>query len=254
MKPRPCGCKGARTCLICETHYGADDFKPFIDLDKSKGYVYCPFCNLAWPGWDGDSYKEHPNHVGQPIVYPGIYIKLDFITKDEEYELMKNIDEMPWDISQSGRRKQNFGPKTNFKKRKIVPGKFNGFPLFSKYLQDRFNSIDILKGYDVIEQCSLEYDPSKGSSIDPHIDDCWVWGERILTINCLSDTTLTMMPYKGDTKKYNLSCAEEYPPMILEDRSLNLEQKNSSKSMLELCKPVNTLDVVVRVPMIRYVK
>ncbi|XP_045516144.1 alpha-ketoglutarate-dependent dioxygenase alkB homolog 4 [Pieris brassicae] len=251
MKPRPCGCKGARTCLICETKYGANDFKPLIELDKSKGYVYCPFCDLAWPGWDAELYKKHPNHTGQPIKYPGIYIKLDFISKDEENELMKHIDEMPWDISQSGRRKQNFGPKTNFKKRKIVAGKFNGFPQFSKYLQERFNSIDLLKGYHVIEQCSLEYDPIKGASIDPHIDDCWVWGERILTLNCLTDTVLTMTPFKGDTKKYNLSCAEEYPPIIKEDGSLNLQLQACSQSMFEACRPLSQLDVIVRIPMIR---
>ncbi|CAH3890545.1 unnamed protein product [Pieris brassicae] len=186
MKPRPCGCKGARTCLICETQYGANDFKPLIELDKSKGYVYCPFCDLAWPGWDAELYKKHPNHTGQPIKYPGIYIKLDFISKDEENELMKHIDEMPWDISQSGRRKQNFGPKTNFKKRKIV-----------------------------------------------------------------ADTVLTMTPFKGDTKKYNLSCAEEYPPIIKEDGSLNLQLQACSQSMFEACRPLSQLDVIVRIPMIR---
>ncbi|CAK1552577.1 unnamed protein product [Leptosia nina] len=252
MKPRPCGCKGCRTCLICETRYGADTLKTSIELDKSKGYVYCPLCNLAWPGWNANLYKEHPNHQGQALSYPGLCIKLDFITPDEEIELMKNIDEMPWDISQSGRRKQNFGPKTNFKKRKIVPGKFNGFPQFTKYLQDRFNTIDILKGYEVIEQCSLEYDPEKGASIDPHIDDCWIWGERIVTLNCLTDTVLTLLPFNGDKKKYNLPCANEYPPVVNEDGTLNLDFKNDSQSMLESCKPVNKLDMILRVPMIRH--
>ncbi|XP_047988478.1 alpha-ketoglutarate-dependent dioxygenase alkB homolog 4 isoform X2 [Leguminivora glycinivorella] len=136
-QPRPCGCKGCRTCLICETQYGADKYKIQLEFDKTKSYVYCPFCNKAWPGWDADIYKQHPNHNGTPIEYPGVYIQLDFITEEEENVLMKNIDEVPWDISQSGRRKQNYGPKTNFKKMKINAGSFDGFPAFSKFLQDR---------------------------------------------------------------------------------------------------------------------
>ncbi|XP_041977745.1 alpha-ketoglutarate-dependent dioxygenase alkB homolog 4 [Aricia agestis] len=251
MKPRPCGCKGCRTCLICETQYGASALKPAINLDKEKGYVYCPLCNKAWPGWDINLYKDHPNHQGTPIEYSGVYIQLDFISKDEENELMKNIDEVPWDISQSGRRKQNFGPKTNFKKKKIVPGKFDGFPAFSKYLQDRFLSVPLLEGYEVIEQCSLEYDPDKGASIDPHIDDCWIWGERIVTVNCLSDSVLTMTPYKGDSKKFNLYCAEEYPPVVMSDGSINSDLVTNGCSMLDVCKPAKDMDVIVRLPMPR---
>lgn len=249
-KPRPCGCKGCRTCLICETQHGADKLKLQLELDKNKGYVYCPFCNKAWKGWDMDLYKEHPHHEGDSIDYPGVYIQLDFINEEEEKQLMENIDDVPWDISQSGRRKQNYGPKTNFKKKKVVLGSFEGFPEFSKFLQDRFASVELLKDYQTIEQCSLEYDPSKGASIDPHIDDCWIWGERIVTVNCLSDTVLTMTPFVGDSKRYNLPCADEYCPVV--DSEGNVIKNNVvEKSALEACKPVNNLDVIVRIPMPR---
>lgn len=250
-KPRPCGCKGCRTCLICETQYGADKMKLQLDLDKNKGYVYCPFCNKAWQGWDMDLYKQHPHHEGDCIDYPGVYIQLEFITEDEEIELVKNIDEMPWDISQSGRRKQNFGPKTNFKKRKVVLGKFEGFPEFSRYLQNRLKTIDLLKDYEVIEQCSLEYDPNKGASIDPHIDDCWIWGERIVTLNCLSDSILTMVRYKGDIKKYNIDCSMEFPSIVSKDGSIIMTRTENELSAYENCKPTTESDVIVRIPMPR---
>lgn len=32
--------------------------------------------------------------------------QLDFLSENEEADLMKGIDEMPWELSQSGRRKQ----------------------------------------------------------------------------------------------------------------------------------------------------
>lgn len=250
-KPRPCGCKGCRTCLVCETQYGADKLKLQLDIDKSKAYVYCPHCNKAWRGWDQNLYLQHPNHEGDSIEYPGVYIQLDFISKNEEAKLMEHIDEMPWDTSQSGRRKQNFGPKTNFKKRKVIPGNFDGFPEFSKFIHDRFDTVDLLKNYNVIEQCSLEYDPSKGASIDPHIDDCWIWGERIVTVNCLSDTVLTMTPYLGNRIKYNLNCAEEYYPVVNQNGVLITEYNENDKAVIEASMPDKLLDVIVRIPMPR---
>lgn len=61
---------------------------------------------------------------------------------------------------------------------KLAAGQFNGFPEYSRFVQERFNDVPLLHDYHTIEQCSLEYDPNKGASIDPHIDDCWIWGER----------------------------------------------------------------------------
>ena len=43
-----------------------------------------------------------------------------------------------------------------------------------------------------VEVCHLEYCPSRGSSIDPHIDDTWLWGERLITLNLLSSSILTL--------------------------------------------------------------
>lgn len=162
-------------------------------------------CQKAWPGWDSDSL--HPNHAGQSIDYPGVLIIPDFLTEKEAEVLMNGIDGEPWDVSQSGRRKQNYGPKCNFRQRKLSPGHFAGFPQFSLFVQKKLNTV--LDDYFVIEQCSLEYDPTKGASIDPHIDDCWIWGERIVTVNVIGDSVLTMLPYKGDEKKYNLSLVPE---------------------------------------------
>lgn len=44
-----------------------------------------------------------------------------------------------------------------------------------------------------MEQCNLEYLPERGSAIDPHIDDEWLWGEQLITLNLLSDTFLTFV-------------------------------------------------------------
>lgn len=137
---------------------------------------------------------------------------------------MQGIDEMQWDGSQSGRRKQNFGPKTNFKKMKLSAGAFQGFPKFSKFIQDKFTNEPILSDFQTIEQCSLEYDSTKGASIDPHIDDCWIWGERVVTVNCLTDSVLTMNLFDGDSKKYNLPCVENYRKELIEPYAEDLQR------------------------------
>lgn len=78
---------------------------------------------------------------------------------------------------------------------KVAHGAFRGFPEYSKFVQEKFKHIPLLEDFQTIEQCSLEYNPDKGASIDPHIDDCWIWGERVVTVNCLSDSVLNLVRY-----------------------------------------------------------
>ncbi|XP_012270405.1 alpha-ketoglutarate-dependent dioxygenase alkB homolog 4 [Orussus abietinus] len=211
---RICGCKGVRTCLVCELKYNI--LKPDLlqELKNKTCYVYCPYCDKAWPGWDIELYKKHPDHVGEAIDFPGVYIKLNFLTDNEADQLIKDLDESSWEPSQSGRRKQNYGPKCNFKKRRIQLGSFAGFPKCTKFVQDKFLTTPLLEDFKTIEQCSLEYDPNRGASIDPHIDDCWIWGERIVTVNVLSDSVLTMIPYNGPVTRYNLIDITKYSPVV----------------------------------------
>ncbi|XP_043490553.1 alpha-ketoglutarate-dependent dioxygenase alkB homolog 4 [Polistes fuscatus] len=228
---RPCGCKGIRSCLICEEEFNIKKLNLKEKLQEKSSYVYCPYCDKAWPGWDIELYKQHPHHEGQPIDYPGVFIQLDFLNTEETSTLMKLLDELPWEPSQSGRRKQNFGPKCNFKKRKLRLGTFNGFPKITEFVQKKFNEVLILNNFQTVEQCTLEYNPKRGASIDPHIDDCWIWGERIVTVNVLGDSVLTMTPYTKSITCYNLDCIENYSSEV--DTKVEPPQE----------------DIVVRLPM-----
>ncbi|CAG2053920.1 unnamed protein product [Timema podura] len=249
-RPRPCSCKGIRTCLICEKYYGISKNDFLSTVKNNPTYVYCPLCNKAWPGWDMNDYKAHPDHVGSSIDFQGVFI-------------------------------QNYGPKCNFKKKRLAPGDFKGFPEFSKFVQDKFKNVDILENYQTIEQCSLEYDPSRGASIDPHIDDCWVWGERIVTVNLLEDSVLTMTRFSGELTRYNLLDVSTYPPVLDEkghliERPLSIDayETTCSKTMaathqhclapysnvspninrdfvdkFDDCSDSEKADIVVRIPM-----
>lgn len=162
-------------------------------------------------------------------------LQLDFLTKTETNILMKDVDSLPWELSQSGRRKQNYGPKCNFKKRKLRLGLFNGFPVTTKFVQDKLSHDTRLKDFKTIEQCSLEYTPERGAAIDPHIDDCWIWGERIVTVNVLGDSVLTMTSYQGPPTRYNL---QDVDPSTISGANLD-KQKDTTI-------PVNA---VIRLPM-----
>lgn len=80
----------------------------------------------------------------------------------------------------------------NFKRQKVKLGSFNGLPPFSKPLVERMHqSVPELHDFVPVELCTLEYCPTRGSAIDPHLDDEWLWGERLVTLNLLSPTILT---------------------------------------------------------------
>ncbi|KAH8329488.1 hypothetical protein KR074_011842 [Drosophila pseudoananassae] len=239
---RPCGCKGVRTCLSCEQDFQIA--KPSLQeqFRQLDAWTYCVHCELFQPGWDTEkvqeSHSSHDQENGLPL--PGILVQEKFITVEEGAQLLRDLDDLPWDISQSGRRKQNFGPKTNFKKRKLQVGNFAGFPRTTEYVQRRLNGVPLLRGFQTIEQCSLEYDPSKGASIDPHVDDCWIWGERVVTVNCLGDAVLTLTPYEPQQAgKYNLDLVDEYQnellaPLLEEEQLVKYKGKVLRMSMPNL--------------------
>jgi len=166
-------------------------------------FEYCWLCEKAWEG--RNVYSQHPDHHGSCVDFPGVLLVPDFITEEEETVLVDGCDSLPWDLSQSGRRKQNFGPKTNFKKKKINGKSFEGFPKFSESAQQKLRTEKLLEDFQTIEQCAIEYRVETGACIDPHIDDCWVWGERVISINLLSDSFLTMTKYNGPKERYNLT-------------------------------------------------
>ena len=123
-------------------------------------------------------------------------------------------------------------------------GDFGGFPNFTKFIQNRFRTIPLLESYQSIEQCFLEYEQKVGASIEQHIDDCWVWGERILTVSMLSDSVLTMTYFdyavERNAKRYNLDTFRQFNPdlyySILKDNELKNDQDKG---------------IIIRIPMPR---
>uniref|UniRef100_A0A8D0L7U4 AlkB homolog 4, lysine demethylase n=1 Tax=Sphenodon punctatus TaxID=8508 RepID=A0A8D0L7U4_SPHPU len=175
-----CGCKGIRSCLLCE---GPAQAAP--PPQKNDNFVYCPATGLAVG-------EPHSEFAGWAFPFPGVFLLEDFINEDEESKMVQLMDRDDWKLSQSGRRKQDYGPKVNFKKHKLKAGGFLGLPSFSQELVKRMEAYSVLEGFFPVEQCNLDYLPERGSAINPHFDDEWLWGERLVSLNLLSRTVLSM--------------------------------------------------------------
>ncbi|KAI1298732.1 Alpha-ketoglutarate-dependent dioxygenase alkB -like protein 4 [Halotydeus destructor] len=190
-----CACKGIRTCLICE------DSKLNYDSEKNESkqsdqlvYSYCMACqNKAWLDVNHQTHSAAADQ-SQFISIEGVFLVDNCITVKQETSLIEQIDRKEWVCSQSGRRKQDFGPKANFKRKKCKLGEFAGLPLYIKDIlfDIKEKYAEALSDFLPVELCNLDYEPSRGSAIDPHKDDDWLWGNRLVTLNYGSPTILTL--------------------------------------------------------------
>jgi len=67
-------------------------------------------------------------------------------------------------------------------------------PCFSHELVQCIQRLPGLENFKPVEQCHLEYTEDRKSGIDSHIDDPWIWGEHLVTVNLLADTILSFQP------------------------------------------------------------
>lgn len=191
-----CACSGIRSCLICERKPTEEESQTSSDV-----FWHCPQCDKLFQGDISGTLNNtisytcsiHENEIPtQHVSLEGIKVFTEFISCEEEQFLIEQIDTENWKLSQSGRRKQDFGPQINFKRKKVKMGNFSGLPPYCKNVVDRMCKVANLTNFIPVELCNLEYMCERGSSIDPHIDDTWIWGEQLVTLNLLSDTILTM--------------------------------------------------------------
>lgn len=241
-----CECKGVRACALCEHDRTASHR---LNVSRiGRAFVFCPKCTLCFEV--DPRTGEHKTHSS--IKLPGIEVAEHAISEDQENRLVEAIESTPWVESQSGRRKQDFGPKVNFKKKKVKCDSFSGFPPYMNIVQESFSKISSLKDFVPVELCNLKYSPERGSCIDPHFDDAWLWGERLVTLNLLGQTVLTFsqaQDFDDLTQKQNDDCAVyALSPTALSDALLahrcNFEDTEEPSAASELRNKCQSMDVV----------
>ncbi|KAE9414975.1 hypothetical protein Angca_002874, partial [Angiostrongylus cantonensis] len=202
-----CGCKGVRFCALCETSERVlklrteDDkyanYDVYVFNPDSSSCFRCPTLTSTASIEDiitASLSSNSPQHACDVIFIDGIMIVPDFLSESEENILLEMIDGVDWMLSQSGRRKQDYGPKVNFKHKKVKFDSFVGMPEYADFLLEKMQSISAEKlgNYIPFEMCNLEYDQSKKSAIEMHFDDMWIWGNRLISINLLSGSVMTL--------------------------------------------------------------
>ena len=198
-----CFCKGIRICNKCQ------DEKINIIKNKTSNNLEIELTKyLSEKVITIDSYKEIVYSINYDIIidkdllfikdsninFDNFYIIRNHLSKDEQDWLLTEINKTEWKESQSGRMKQDFGVKINYKKKKIKSD-FSSikFPLYKVYLENKLKSISnsLFNTFPIHEIGNLYYIHNNGAHIDPHIDDTWIWGKRIIGINLLSDAKMT---------------------------------------------------------------
>ncbi|CAF3030672.1 unnamed protein product, partial [Rotaria sp. Silwood2] len=159
----PCACKGIRSCKLCETTKDHLINESTTTTISNIIYIYCDTCRQAirMDIYELNSQCPHNNNNidNNDISFPldGIYIVSDFLNENEENNLLNNIDNDIWIPSQSGRLKQDFGIKINFKKQTIKTKYFTGMPMHSKYIIERLQTYRLIKDFQSVELCNLDY-------------------------------------------------------------------------------------------------
>jgi hypothetical protein len=135
-----------------------------------------------------------------------------------------------WVPSQSGRSKYEIGPQANFKQRKCKLGpafETGGFdralrPLLARAAQvtnqvlhvpgnppvvdftaastlatgealSAAHAAALAGDFVPVEFSCLDYRPDVASNLDPHVDDEWAWGGRVLGVSLLCDAVMTFV-------------------------------------------------------------
>ncbi|CAD5217357.1 unnamed protein product [Bursaphelenchus okinawaensis] len=206
-----CGCKGVRFCASCKDSDRVKSLREKPEDQTSKLSDY-----LVYVCKDGKCYyrpelrlqstveeiKAATNDAkgSEDFSIDGINLLLDFLDENEEQDVVQAIDKKEWVLSQSGRRKQDYGPKVNFKHKKVRPQFYEGLPGYADLILDKLRRInnDKFGSYQPFELCNLEYNQERQSGIELHKDDMWIWGNRLISLNLLDGS---IMCFAHDEKK-----------------------------------------------------
>ena len=143
--------------------------------------------------------------------FSGLLVLRDFVSDAEAASLLSELGRTSFTPAQSGKQKQHFGPKVNFRKSRINTAGFRGLPRYASWIEARLRErlegtvfpaglTGALVRYVTTDVFVLRYIESERSNLDVHIDDTWAYGEVILDLSLGSDGWMTFLdrdPHDG---------------------------------------------------------
>lgn len=135
---------------------------------------------------------------------PGIYLVHDFITAQQEKELLEAVDSRPWK-SLSKRRVQHYGYEFLYQIRNVDPRQFLGeLPDFVYPILEKIKSFPCPNNIHsrLMDQLTVNEYPS-GVGLSPHIDTHSAFDELIFSLSLSSSCIMEFRKYndKEDTLK-----------------------------------------------------
>ncbi|KAF9578380.1 hypothetical protein BGW38_005851 [Lunasporangiospora selenospora] len=140
------------------------------------------------------------------LAVPGLTLLSDFITEDEESQLIQQLDEGAWagrgiePNPEMKRRHQHFGGVFSYRLRRVV-GEMEKLPSMFDFLTVRL----IEKGLYAHTPNSIivnEYEAGQG--IMPHVDAPKLFGPTITALSMLSDCIMTFQHVKDPDQMHRI--------------------------------------------------
>ena len=208
-----CACKPPRSCSLCAEstpEWNSSSVKTVIFERTSASCSFPDACEQAilcidcgkrfklverplFPALRCEGHTEMQEVQNWPPL-SGLHLIRDFIDDNMVAKYFDSRAESLWKDSHGGRRKLDFGPQANFKKKKVKIGDFRGFDPETRCLIDAVKCAPCFSTpFRVVEISTLDYNPEKGANLDPHVDDEWIWGERVAGISMMNDSVISFL-------------------------------------------------------------
>jgi DNA N6-methyl adenine demethylase len=197
-----CVCTGVRWCAAC--------VDPEVRLARG---LQTPF---EWPGYltetlqqgQVDCFDIDQQRAPSCADFVGLRVIRDAISLEEEAAVLSEIDNAAFRSAQSGKMKQHYGVRVNFKKQRILLGDFSGLPGYVRRLEDIARqrlaedeqATAALRSFVAMDAFVLRYAPERQSNLDLHTDDTFSYGEVILGLSMGSDSVLTFVRQASDAR------------------------------------------------------
>lgn len=143
--------------------------------------------------------KQKVDKEEHVINIPGLQVISDFITRDEEIQLLKVVEKLPWDNSLI-RRTQHYGHKYDYTSKSAV-SLAPAIPKEFEYILDRLVDKGLVK--ERPDQLIVnEYFPGQG--IFTHIDSTQYFDEGIVSISLGSDVIMDFLNNSNVSDKHDI--------------------------------------------------
>jgi alkylated DNA repair protein alkB family protein 4 len=206
LPAKTCGCTGVRWCAECRAPERRAAWKLRAPIETPAFLRARP----VEPGRTACGSTVHGFDVEAQCVpdlpsFSGVWLLRDFVSEAEAETLLAEIEAAPFAPAQSGKQKQHFGAKANFRKRRLNVSHFEGLPGYGRWLEARLRTrlaeageqpaglAEALVRYVTTDVFVLRYLERQCSNLDVHIDDTWAYGEVILDLSLESDGWMTFL-------------------------------------------------------------